>query len=288
MWTRKELKERGKATFKLNYWKTVLIALIMAVILGGAGGFGGAASAGGSVGAAGSAYQTDYESGPVEMPGEFEEYGEMPEENMEEFPEEVQQAVEEMKETAGEGSRLIAVSIILMAVFVIFLVVVAIAMLVSAFLLNPLEVGARRFFVQNLHMPAEVKEIAFGYDHCYKNIVKTMFFRDLYLILWGLLFVIPGIVKSYEYRMIPYLLAEHPEMTKQEAFARSKEMMNGQKWRAFVLELSFLGWDLLSLLTLGILGTFYVGPYRHMTNAALYEALQYGNGQEESVVWTES
>ena len=84
------------------------------------------------------------------------------------------------------------------------------------------------------------------------------------------------------------LLSEDPAMSYQEAFAQSKVLMTGNKWKAFVLDLSFLGWDLLSLLTLGILGTFYVGPYRHMTNAALYEALQYGNGQEESVVWTES
>lgn len=88
-------------------------------------------------------------------------------------------------------------------------------------------------------------------------------------------FIIPGIVKSYEYQMIPYLLADNPQMTKEEAFAESKRMMQGQKWNAFVLDLSFIGWDILSGMTMGILGIFYVQPYKDGTHAALYEALRY-------------
>ena len=77
--------------------------------------------------------------------------------------------------------------------------------------------------------------------------------------------------------MIPYIMAEHPEMTKEQAFALSKQMMSGQKWKTFVLDLSFIGWEILSVCTLGILSIFYVEPYRFMTNAALYERLAYGN-----------
>ena len=87
-----------------------------------------------------------------------------------------------------------------------------------------------------------------------------------------LLFIIPGIVKSYEYMMIPYLLAEHPEMTRQEAFAESKQMMDGNKWDAFVLDLSFIGWTLLGVCTFGILLVFYVEPYIYLTRAELYHA----------------
>ena len=114
-----------------------------------------------------------------------------------------------------------------------------------------------------------------GVENNYKNIAKTMFFRDLYTVLWSMLFIIPGIVKSYEYQMIPYLLADNPQMTKEEAFAESKRMMQGQKWNAFVLDLSFIGWDILSGMTMGILGIFYVQPYKDGTHAALYEALRY-------------
>ena len=61
--------------------------------------------------------------------------------------------------------------------------------------------------------------------------------------------------------MIPYLLAEYPEMSMEEAFSRSREMMYGEKWNAFVLDLSFIPWFLLSGLTFGIVGIFYVNPY---------------------------
>ena len=99
----------------------------------------------------------------------------------------------------------------------------------------------------------------------------------IFTVLWSLLFIIPGIVKAYEYMMIPYLLADNPQMTKEQAFAESKRMMQGQKWKAFVLDLSFIGWYILSGLTLGILAIFYVSPYVNATHAALYEALCYAN-----------
>ena len=87
-----------------------------------------------------------------------------------------------------------------------------------------------------------------------------------------LLFIIPGIVKSYEYMMIPYLLAEHPEMTRQEAFAESKQMMDGNKWDAFVLDLSFIGWFILEKISFGLAGLFFVRPYYETVFAELYEA----------------
>ena len=63
-------------------------------------------------------------------------------------------------------------------------------------------------------------------------------------------------------------------MSKDEALKASSRMMHGQKWRTFVLDLSFIGWNLLSLLTLGMLGIFYVSPYKRSTDAALYETLK--------------
>ena len=136
--------------------------------------------------------------------------------------------------------------------------------------------GGCRFFRRNLEEPANISNITYGYDKNYKNVVKVMFFRDLYIYLWSLLFIIPGIIKSYEYRMIPYLLSENPEMTKEEAFAESKRLMMGQKWETFVLDLSFIGWHILGGFTFGLLNIFYVAPYQLATNAALYETLKYG------------
>jgi hypothetical protein len=102
-----------------------------------------------------------------------------------------------------------------------------------------------------------------------------MFFMNLYKALWSLLFVIPGIIKGYEYRMIPYILAENPELDKNTVFRLSKEMMDGEKWDAFVLDISFIGWILLSLCTCGLLSVFYVSPYINMTSAQLYETLKH-------------
>ena len=74
--------------------------------------------------------------------------------------------------------------------------------------------------------------------------------------------------------MVPYLLAEYPDMDRKEVFARSRDMMYGQKWNTFVLDLSFLGWSLLSLCTCGLLAIFYVNPYVQATNAELFLELK--------------
>ena len=90
--------------------------------------------------------------------------------------------------------------------------------------------------------------------------VQTCALRsDLYLVLWTLLFIIPGVVKSYEYKMIPYLLAEYPDMSTKEVFAKSREMMNGQKMDTFILDLSFIPWSVLSAIT-GDRGTLLCIP----------------------------
>ena len=74
------------------------------------------------------------------------------------------------------------------------------------------------------------------------------FLTGLYIVLWTLLFIIPGIIKSFSYAMAPYILAEHPEMTASEAITESRHMMDGNKWRLFCLGFSFIGWDLLCIL----------------------------------------
>ena len=93
-------------------------------------------------------------------------------------------------------------------------------------------------------------------------------------ILYFLLLVVPGIIKAYEYRFVSYLTADHPEMSGTEVITLSRQMMRGHKWRAFVLDLSFLGWYILSAFTFFLLSIFYVNPYKHSTDAELYKALK--------------
>lgn len=120
---------------------------------------------------------------------------------------------------------------------------------------------------------AEVKEVLYAFDHSYKNVVRAMFHKDIRVLLWSLLFVIPGIYKSYQYRMVSYILAEHPDTDYRQALQVSKDMMNGEKWHAFVLDLSFILWHMLGAITCGIVELFYVNPYTWLTDAALYRKL---------------
>ena len=96
---------------------------------------------------------------------------------------------------------------------------------------------------------------------------------SLYTFLWSLLFIIPGIVKSYSYAMTPYILLDRPELSATEAIKESEKMMNGHKMDLFILELSFIGWIFLSVLTCGVL-ILYVEPYMAATKSAFYLELK--------------
>ncbi|MED9924608.1 MAG: DUF975 family protein [Clostridia bacterium] len=74
--------------------------------------------------------------------------------------------------------------------------------------------------------------------------------------------------------MIPYILAENPKIQRKKAFKLSKKMMKGNKWKTFILDLSFLGWELLSIFTFGLLNIFYINPYKVATTVELYEVLK--------------
>ena len=168
---------------------------------------------------------------------------------------------------------LATIGLILGACAVIFLV----SLLFSIFVSGPFRVGAQKLLLNCKEGTAKCGDVLFAFKNSYLNVAKTMFLQGLYIVLWSLLLVVPGIVKAYEYRMVIYLIAENPGMSSGEAFARSKEMMKGQKWNAFVLDLSFIGWHILGVCTLGILETFYVMPYALLTNAELYHALKTEN-----------
>lgn len=164
--------------------------------------------------------------------------------------------------------------IIMLVIFlIVFLMMIAIMLIYEILLVFPLMVGADRFMLRSLDGRAEVKDVAYAFDHSYKNVVKTMFHTQLSIFLWALLFLIPGIYKQYQYRMVEYILAEHPDLPYKDVMQMSKEMMNGQKWNAFVLDLSFILWDFVSVLTCGVAYIFYVAPYQYLTNAALYRRL---------------
>lgn len=163
--------------------------------------------------------------------------------------------------------------------FAILMVILGVAFMLfflslRIFLGFPLEVGGRKYFIRSTNL-----EFKMGYlGHIFKkeyywNVIKTMFMRGLYLILWTLLLIIPGIVKGYAYRFVPYILADNPNMKWDDAIALSNNMTDGEKWDMFVLDLSFIGWYLLGLIAL-VIGILFVHPYYNATYAELYMKLR--------------
>ena len=112
----------------------------------------------------------------------------------------------------------------------------------------------------------------FSQFHRFGQGFAQAFLRGLYTFLWALLFIIPGIVKGIGYSMTPFIMADNPNMTASEAIAASTELMEGYKGDHFILGLSFIGWELLCVLTLGI-GMLWLNPYMNASYAAFYRKL---------------
>ena len=144
----------------------------------------------------------------------------------------------------------------------------------SAFVSGPIIVGKNRYFMEHRGFGSRFERLFWSFrSGRYLNAVKTMFWREIKIFLWSLLFVIPGVIKSYEYSMVPYILAENPQMPTDRAFELSKLMTRGEKWKIFVLDLSFLGWKILGVLCCGI-GGIFLAPYIEATYAELYQVMR--------------
>lgn len=252
MWTRKLLKENGKIAFKRNYWACVAVCVI-AALLGGI--------SGGSINLnTGSNSTININNNNV---------------TVDEF--------DSMLEYSGEydfvsaiGSMFSSIpgyvwTIAGIAVLIGAVVGIAIRILVS----NIMTVGCSRYFIENRDHKTSVGQVFYAFKNGrYGSTVLVMFFKELYVFLWTLLFVIPGIIKAYSYALVPYILAENTELDRSRVLKMSRDMMKGHKWELFVLQFSFIGWHILSMLTFGILNVFYVNPYLQATLAEFYSAVK--------------
>lgn len=142
----------------------------------------------------------------------------------------------------------------------------------------PMTLGAAMFYLHVIRgEEAGVGDLFQGFSD-FKRSFALMFLRSVYLFLWTLLLVIPGIIKSYSYAMSFYVLQDNPEMSASEAMNRSRELMKGHRMELFVLQFSFFGWFLLGTITLG-LANFYSIPYMQAAIAVFYENLA-GNNRD--------
>lgn len=170
---------------------------------------------------------------------------------------------------------------------VIVLIGAIIGLFYWLFIQSLLQIGERRYFlearkyyksrVNRALLPIKVKRVC--------RIVGAMFKVWLYKGLWSL--TLAGIfIKRYSYYMVPYILAENPDLNGSTAITLSRRMMKGHKWRTFLLELSFIGWGILSALTIGILGIFFVNPYKMAVDTELYMELR-RRAKEEGISGSE-
>lgn len=161
-----------------------------------------------------------------------------------------------------------------------YIMSVALIMGVIYFVLGSvIRVGYAKF---NLNLVDQLEgsfENLFAYFAYWKTAVGARFLQSIYVFLWSLLFVIPGIIASYSYAMTEYIIADYPEMSASEAIEKSKQMMAGNKWRLFSLKFSFIGWDILCAFTLGI-GNLWLTPYKQAATAVFYREV---SGTEHNI-----
>ena len=145
--------------------------------------------------------------------------------------------------------------------------------LFSIFVTDAITVGVSNYFIKNTDSKPLFKDAFSGFKIKYGRNIGTLLLVGIKVVLWSILFVIPGVIKSFEYAIIPYILADDAEISSKDAFKKAKQMMKGNKWRLFKLDFSFIGWALLCFLTLGI-GTFFLIPYVNAAAAEFYVELK--------------
>ena len=287
MWNRKELKKNAKKSFRKNFWRIVGICLLVAFISNGmrvthhvdnaARHFiGGRFELPSNAQIMNDLYFTIRQRNTPEYNGTLEIMGEMysPKKGA------LAHIYNRMtKDKSALYGFLNAMNDILLkdraTQGMIILAGVILLLLFLAFFGNVLFVGQCRFLLENRsYQQAKLGRLLFPWRvRRWKKTAFTMFERSFFLFLWDLT-IIGGIIKRYSYKMIPYILAENPDIGHSEAFHLSRQMMHGNKWKAFVLDLSFLGWKFLNIFTLGILQQVWIHPYMETVYAELYVALR--------------
>lgn len=150
----------------------------------------------------------------------------------------------------------------------------AIGLTISALVVGPIRVGESRIYLESInYKKTRIKRITYAFKkERYWGAVKTVMLMEIRKFLWNLT-IIGGIIKNYSYKMVTYIVAENPNISPTDAISISNEMMYGNKWNAFKLDLSFIGWIILQVATFGLAGIF-ISPYYTATYTELYKYLR--------------
>lgn len=244
MWTRTDIKQYAKDFLKQNYWKTFFVLLIVAVVSRGFGNSGG--SAGVSDFSVNMNYLLTQEgTAPISAEPYVQLFGNI---------------FKSFTPLAALSLGALTLTSVLISLIVLFITFI-------------LETGYSQYFIKAYQGDVNFSHLFYGFNsHDYLRIIKAQLLKTLYIFLWSLLFLVPGIVKAYQYRYVNYLLAHNPELSPKEVLKRSKEITHGQKADIFVLDLSFFPYHLLNLISFGI-ASYFLTPYLEGTNARLFMLL---------------
>ena len=231
--TTQEIKRQAKEAFHANYWPCVLMGFLFTIGYGGVSiSFGGSNST-----------------------------------------KDIALAYQQLQEVP-ESERIAIIIGASAMIFFLMLMSLVISIAVYAFRLfaiMPLSIGCSRFFLDNSDGEGSLDVLTCCYTRNYINTVKCLFARDWRIYLWSLLCIIPGIIKSYDYAMVHYIVAEHPDIDPKEALHASEQMMYGYRFSYFLFTLSFILWLMSALVTCGISLIFYVKPYMAQACAIWYQ-----------------
>jgi len=303
MWERKTLKERAKKVVKKNYWTAIVVCFLIALLTGEFGtSIVGIWQSEDSMDPNYVIWKTErYNNSNIIPQEESKNLQDEIEENVKlgerktlfsklnirktlnDTQIKIFQAVEDNLNSATKSQKYIfkiwdAINLFNMnktngGVFLCIAALLAICF--TIFVADPLIVGGKKYFLSARESDSTRASVVLEVfkNNNWGNVALTMLLRNIYNALWYIT-IIGGVVKTYEYRMIPYILAENPKIKRKEAFKLSKQMMKGNKWKTFILDMSFFGWNFLSVLSFGILSILYVNPYNAATTAELYVALK--------------
>lgn len=288
MWKRKELKDKAKKVVKKNYWTAIVVCFLIALLTGE---FGTSII---GIWQSNDSLDPNYiihKQSKTENNDKKEEKKETNDifskeyikKTFDETQIKILETIEVNLNSAMKSQKYIfkiwdaieSFSKNYTQLGIVLCIASVIAVAFTIFIADPLIVGGKKYFLKarkgsntKIGIIAEV----YQKEHWF-NVAMIMFLRNIYNALWYLT-IIGGIIKTYEYRMIPYILADNPKIERKAAFKLSKQMMKKNKWKTFILDMSFFGWNFLSVITFGLLSILYINPYNAATIAELYSILK--------------
>ena len=267
-----EIKRRGRTAFRTNFLLCVFTALVIALLIEGSTNF---------FNGMGSSSLSMFEESTETVEGSTEAIYTYMDETTGETYSYTQTEMTQMqtRQTIAQQAAMFIGGHLEGSLGIILKMVLsgmgAFSILFGFLVSNVLEVGCCRFFLINSKRKAYINEV-FSYfkKGKYKRQMFIQMYRISYVFCWGLLFIVPGVIKAYQYRLVPYLLADGVERRMEETLQMSKELMEGHKKEAFLMDLSFLGWDIMGVLSLGLLSTFWTNPYKYASRAEFYAEIR--------------